>query len=48
VVELLRAKADAEIKNNTGKTATEEAKEQKQDGVCKMIASGPPEVEAAA
>lgn len=48
MVELLRAKADAEIKNNAGKTAAEEAKEQKQDAVCKMIASGPPEVEAAA
>ena len=48
VVELLRAKADAEIKNNSGKTASEEAKEQKQDAVCKMIASGPPEAEAAA
>ena len=30
MVELLRAKADAELKNNAGKTATEEAKEQKQ------------------
>lgn len=45
VVELLRAAADVSITNAAGKTASEEAKEQKQDGVVKMIASGPPEPE---
>ena len=48
VVELLRAGADTNITNAAGKTASEEAKEQKQDGVVKMIASGPPEPEGGA
>lgn len=43
IVELLRAGAKTDIVNAAGKTASEEAKEQKQDGAIKMIANGPPE-----
>ena len=48
VAELMRAGADVEIKDGEGRTASEIAKEVKQDGVTKMIANGPPEIAATA